>query len=68
MLPANIGTAFLLADVLRIQDISDGSDDDNILVFSRVNSRLLFHSNGNAIAGFAHREAFTIEIQQLADF
>jgi len=66
-LPANIGIAFLLADVSRIQDIGsdDDDDDDDILVFS-LNS--LFHSNRNSIAGFARREAFTIEIQQLVNF
>ena len=67
-LPANIGTAFLLADVSRIQDIGgDDDDDDDILVFS-LNSRSLFHSNENLIAGSARREAFTIEIQQLVNF
>ena len=64
-LPANIGIAFLLADVSRIQDIGSDDDDDDILVFS-LNS--LFHSNRNSIAGFARREAFTIEIQQLVNF
>lgn len=63
-----ISAAFLLADVSRIQDISDDDDDDDDMwQGASLNSRSFFRSDGNPIAAYARREEF-IEIQQLAKF